>query len=206
MSGLFGGGGGGDIQAPKAPKPIQINLNDLAQQMSAADYASFNQQDQFMQQYYPDLWTAQQNMIKNAYMNLTGPLSPALQNTFVNNANMQSIQSLGGGDQGFGLAKGSLARNAAAANVASDQQGYEDYNRAMFENLNSMFSPRSFGMTPEDAANIFTFNNTQYNNYLQQQYGLDVNAYYQNQAQSAQSGASGLNFIMQIVGAAASAY
>ena len=59
------------------------------------------------------------------------------------------------------------------------------------EQMNNIWAPRSFGPTPEDAANMFTFNNTQMNNYLQQKYAGATQAYYANQGQAAAAGAAG---------------
>jgi len=176
----------------------------MEQEMTAADQAAYGAADAYMNKYYPALTQGRDRMIQQAYEAATGPLNPTLENTFVNTANMQSANALGGGNQSFGLGKGSLARNAAAASVASNEQGYQDYNRSLFEGLNSLYAPRSFGMTPEDAANVFTFNNTQMNNYLQQQYQLDVNAYYQNQGLAAQQGAAGTGLIGGLASAAIS--
>jgi hypothetical protein len=190
MGGVFGGGGG-SVKTVKPPKPIQLKLPQLQDQMVAADQAAYQQSDDYMKSFYPALTQARDQMIGQSYQNLTGPLKPTLENTFVNSANMGSINALGTGDQGFGMSTGSLARNAAAANVASNVQGYQDYNRSMFEQLNSLYAPRAFGMTPEDAANVFTFNNTQYNNYLQQLFAAQTQSYYANQGvQNAQAGAT----------------
>jgi hypothetical protein len=180
MSSLFGGGGS-SVQTPKAPKPIQLNAQNLQTNMVAADQAAYASADAYNNQFYPALTQARDQMIGQAYNAITGPLDPALQNTFVNQGNTKAMGAFGGGDQGFGLSTGSLGRNSAAATVASDEQKYQDYNRSVFENLNATFAPRAYGMTPEDAANVFTFNNTQFNNYLEQQYALATNAYYQNQ-------------------------
>jgi hypothetical protein len=178
----------------------------MEREMVAADQAAYAQADKYNDTFYPDLTHARDQMIGQAYGALTGPLNPSLENTFVNTGNMQSVNALGSGDQGFGLAKGSLARNASEASVASNEQGYQDYNRSLFQNLNSIYAPRTFGMNPEDAANIFTFNNTQYNNYLEQKFAADTQAYYQGQAQSAQQGAGVMGAITTVISAAAMAY
>jgi hypothetical protein len=200
MGGLFGGGGG-STKTVKPPKPIQLKLGQLENQMVNADQAAYSQADDYMKQYYPALTTARDSAIGQAYNAVTGPLNPSLQNTFVNTANMGSINALGGGDQGFGMSTGSLARNAAAANVATNTQNYQDYNRGLFEQLNSLYAPRSFGMTPEDAANVFTFNNTQYNNYLEQLFGAQTQSYYANQGAAASSQAAGLGALGSLGGA-----
>jgi len=184
--------------------------------MVAADQAAYTASDQYMSRYYPALTQARDDMIGQAYKAATGPLDPSVQNTFMNNANMQSASAFGGGDPtyGFGGAgagsswggKGSLARNAAAANVAQNTQAYQDYNRSLFQTLNSMYAPRTFGMTPEDAANVFTFNNTQYNNFLEQKFAGDTQAYYQNAGLAAGQQAQGLGLITSVLGAAATAY
>src|SRR5262245_26872518 len=128
MSSVFGGGGG-DVKPVNPPKPIQLNLDKLQNQAIGADQAAYGAADQYMSQYYPALTEGRDQAIEQAYNALTGPLDPQLQNAFVNRANMTSAAALGGGDQSFGLSKGSLARNAAAANVATQEQGYQDYNR-----------------------------------------------------------------------------
>jgi hypothetical protein len=202
MGGMFGGGGGGSVQAVKPPKPLKIKIGRLEKQMIGADQAAYAAGDQYMNKYYPSLRQARDQMIQQSYKALVGPLDPTLERSFVNTANMQSLGALGGGDQGFGLSKGSLARNAAAATVATEQQAYQDYNRNLFQQLNATYAPRSFGMTPEDAANLFTFNNTQYNNYLQQKFAAATQAYYSNQAAAAQSGAAGAGLIGQLGSAA----
>jgi len=221
MSGLFGGGGGGSVQAPNPPKPLQIKIPQMEKQMVAADQAAYAQGDQYMQQFYPSLWNAQQGMIGQAYQNLTGPLDPSLQNTFMTNANVQSANALGGGNSTFGFGggsfggagagsswggEGSLARNAAAANVAQNVQGYETYNQGFMNQLNTLFAPRTFGGTPEDLANMFTFNNTQYNNYLNEKFAGQTQAYYQNQGLAAGQSASTTGSILSIVGSIAAAY
>lgn len=239
MGGLFGGGGGGSVQTVNPPKPLQLDLSKLESDMTGADQAAYAQGDQYMSQYYPALTQARDSMIGTAYKNLTGPLDPKLENTFVNQGNMGSAAALGGGNQDYGLGSdappaasgakantydggggkfggagagsswggsGSLARNAAAATVAQDTMANQDYNRSLFEQLNTMYAPRSFGMTPEDAANIFTFNNSQLNNYLEQKFAAQTNAYYQNQGAAASSGASTIGVITSIIGAAATAY
>lgn len=220
MSSLFGGGSVGTVNPPQ---PIRLKLGQLERQMTNADRAAYGAADDYMAKYYPALTQGRDQAIQQAFGALTGPTPPELENTFVNAANMRSATALGGGDQSYGFApgggsfggagagsswggKGSLARNAAAAGVASQEQGFQDYNRSIFQQLNTMYAPRSFGMTPEDAANIFTFNNTQMNNYLQQKFGAQTNAYYQNVAQSAQSGASTIGVITSILSAAAAAY
>lgn len=210
MGSLFGGGGG--VETVNPPKPIKLKLGQLERRMISADQAAYGAADDYMSKYYPALTQGRDAAIEQAYNALTGPLNPSLQNTFVNAANMRSIGALGGGDQNFGFAPGgggfggggagsdwgkigSLARNAAAAGVATQEQGYQDYNRSLFQQLNTMYAPRSFGMTPEDAANVFTFNNTQYNNFLQQKFGAQTQAYYTNQGLAAQSGAAGTGLI-----------
>jgi hypothetical protein len=204
MGSLFGGGGGGS-QAPNPPKPLKVNASKLEGQMVAADQAAYGQADLYNSIYYPQLTQARDQMISQAYQGLTGPLNPSLENTFVNTGNMQSANALGSGDQGFGLSTGSLARNSAAASVASNEQQNQDYNRSVFENLNATFAPRAYGMTPEDAANIFTFNNTQMNNYLEQQFAGQTQAYYQNQGLAAGQAASTTGLIGSIGGALISA-
>jgi hypothetical protein len=199
MSTLFGGGS--SVSTPQAPKPIQLNAQQLQKNMVGADQAAYASADAYNNQFYPALTQARDQMIGQAYNAVTGPLDPALQNTFVNQGNTKAMGAFGGGDQGFGLSTGSMGRNSAAATVASDEQQYQDYNRSVFEQLNATFAPRAFGMTPEDAANLFTFNNTQYNNYLQQQFALATNAYYQNQGLAA--GAAGQT--AGLVGSVASA-
>ena len=159
MSTVFGGGGQAETVNP--PKPLKIKLNQMENEMVAGDQAAYQAADDYMAKYYPALTGARDKMISQAYDAITGPLDPTLENTFVNRGNMQSAAALGGGDQSFGLGKGSLACNAAAASVAQDTQANQDYNLSAFENLTGIYAPRGFGMTPEDAANIFTFNNTQ---------------------------------------------
>ena len=202
---MFGGGGGGG-KAVNPPKPIQIDINKMANDMLAGDTAAYNAGDAYMSQFYPDLTQGRNLAIEQAYQGVTGPPPPELENAFVNNANMGAASSLGGGDQSFGLGTGSLARRSAAASVASQGQNFEDYNRSVMENENAMYAPRSFGMTPEDAANFFTFNNTQMNNYLQQKFAAETQAYYQNQASGQAAGASTIGLITSILGAAATAY
>jgi hypothetical protein len=204
MGGMFGGGGG-SAQTVKPPKPIQLKLGQLEQNMVAADEAAYTAGDQYVSQYYPALAQARDNMIGQAYQAVTGPLDPTLQNSFVNAANMGSVNALGSGDQGFGLSTGSLARNAAAANVATNTQQYQDYNRNFFESLNNMYAPRSFGMTPQDAANVYTFNTTQYNNYLEQLQAAKTQAYYQNIASSNQQAGATAGLVGSIGGAVLSA-
>ena len=204
MGSVFGSGP--SVQAVKPPKPIQLDINQLEQNMVGADQAAYNAADQYMNQFYPALAQGRNNAINQAFQAVTGPLNPQLENTFVNQGNMQSIQALGAGNQSFGTGggksggatgagawadpSGSLARGSAAATVAQEEQGYQDTARQTMEQMNNMFSPRSFGMTPQDAANIFTFNNTQYNNYLQQLFAGQTNAYYQNAGLSAGAAAS----------------
>lgn len=214
MGGLFGGGGGG-AQTVNPPKPLQINLGNMQNEMVGADQAAWNAADAYNNQYYPNLTQARDKMIGQSYDALTGPLDPSLQNTFVNSANMGSIGAFGGGNPDFGFGGGgagsswggsSMAKNAASASVATNEQGYQDYNRANFENLNAQFAPRSFGMTPEDASNVGTFNTTQLNNYLQQKFAAQTQSYYSQVGASAQQGASTLGMITSIIGAAAAAY
>lgn len=218
MGGLFGGGGG-SVQAPSPPQPLKIKMGQLEKEMTAADQAAYGAADAYNTKYYPDLTKARDNMIGGAYKALTGPLDPGLQNTFMNVGNMGSLAAFGGGNPDAGMMFGgggagsswgknmkSMARNAAEASVATNVQGYQDYNRSLFQNLNTMFAPRAFGMTPEDSANIFTFNNTQYNNYLQQKFAADTNAYYQNAAAGAQQGSGIMSTITSVIGAAAAAY
>jgi hypothetical protein len=174
------GGGAAKAKPVQPAKPVQVNLNQLEQNAVAADQAAYTAEDQYLAQNFPALSQARDSMINQAYQAVTGPLDPTLQNTFMNQATSGSINAFGAGDQSFGAGQGSLARNAAAASVATNVQNYQDYNRAFFENLNTMFAPRSFGLTPTDAANVFTFNNTQMNNYLQQVNAAKTAAYYQN--------------------------
>jgi|SRR5215469_4097427 len=222
--------GGGSAKTVNPPKPLQIDIGQLGSEMTAADQAAYAQGDQYMQQYYPDLWNAQQNMIKQDYQNLTGPLDPTLQNTFMTHGNMATSAALGGGDQSFGVASkqaggggtfggggggsdwggSSLARNASAATVATDTQNYQDYNRAKFMQDNATWAPRVFGMTPEDYANFDIFNNTQINNYLQQKFAAQTQSYYQGLGASAAgtssaigAGASIISALIPIIASAA---
>jgi hypothetical protein len=211
MGSMFGGGGGAQTVNP--PKPLKINLGNMESDMVGADQAAWQAADDYNNQYYPNLTGARDKMINQAYDALTGPLDPALQNTFVNAGNMGSISAFGQGNPDFGLGGGgegswggsSMAKNASAASVASSEQGYQDYNRSLFEQLNTMYAPRTFGMTPEDAANVFTFNNTQMNNYLQQKFAAQTQSYYSQVGASAQQGAATTGLIGTLGAAAITA-
>jgi hypothetical protein len=181
MSSILGGGGS---SGPPSPPPFNpIDISKIANQALTQDisrYASY----QFP--VFPGLASVRQAEIEDAYKQLTGPLAPEFQSTFMNNAMTSTQRAVGGGDpfSGMNYQTGSFAKGAASASFTRQNLALEDYNRARFESLLGQNPVPGLGLSQNDLLSMYLYNTGAANASAMSNYSNQIagaNAAYANQ-------------------------
>jgi hypothetical protein len=177
---IFGGGG----QRPP-PKPKLADIQQVGNQAANTDITGLNLSDQNLQNQFPGMVAARNDQISNAAQQLTGPLDPTVENTFVNQGMQGAYNAFGSGDPYATITPGAATGNAVATSVANNVQNKQDYDRAYFE---SILQPnRQIGISGSDVGNLTAANVAAINNYRQTKYGGMYGNYNANQASSQQA-------------------
>lgn len=202
MSGIFGGGSSGGGSTPNPPAFQPIDINSVGNQALQADITGYNLSDANMAQRFPGLVSGRNQQISNAYNQLTGPLDPTVQNSFVNQGMAQSFGAFGGGNNMAGIGtSGTAAGNAVATSLANNVQKKQDYDRQYFEQLLGYNPQRQFGLSGEDVVNMAMANTQGQNAYNQQSYAAKYNNYNAKNAAKGQSSAAALGSTASIIAA-----
>ena len=196
---FLGGGGGSPPQAPPFKK---LNVADIANKALTTDQAWYKSL-QFP--VFPGMGDIRQAEIEDAYKQLTSPLSPEYQSTFVKSALNKSSVTTGGGDpfSGMALQKGSAARGGVSADVTRSTLAKQDYDRARFESLESANPIPGLGLSQQDLLGMYTYNTNASNANAMQRFSQGVagaNSAFQNQANMWNTVGSAVSSIGNIYG------
>ena len=152
--------GGGAGTAPKPPKFNPVDLGSAQANAIAADIRGYDFSDADFASRFPGLVAGRQESISNAYNQLTGPLDPTVETSFVNKGIGESMNAFGGGDPDAGIGgSGTASRKAVASSVANSVQGKQDYDRSFFDSMLQSNPERTFGLSGGDLSNL-SINNT----------------------------------------------
>jgi hypothetical protein len=172
--GLSGGGSSsGSSQPAKVPiYPVDILNTELAG--IQADTFGYDFSDKDFASRFPGLVAARDTDITKSYNELTGPLNPEVERSFVEKGLEQSDMAFGAGQEApMSLTdKGSIGRNTAATAVAQQTIGYQDAARQNFEQLLAQNPERAFGLNGGDILNLSLLNQSNRVNAINQAKGL----------------------------------
>ena len=166
MSSMLGGGQSG----PPSPPPFHpLNIfggpdaPPNSGQQGIADRAlnqDINRYNDMGFPVFPGMTAIRDNEIKDAYSQLTGPLSSDFSNAFLRNATVAQAGNTGGGDlySGMAIRDGSMAKGAATASVARQTLAKQDYDRARFEGLINANPVPQLGLSQNDLLGLSVYN------------------------------------------------
>jgi hypothetical protein len=179
----MGGGGGGD--APKAPPFHPLKIGNITQAALTKDIDWYKS---LQYPVFPGMTDLRQGEIEDAYKQLTSPLAPEYQSTFMKAALGKSEAVTGGGDpfSAMGMTKGSFAKGGVAADVTRSALAKQDYDRTRFDTLMSQNGIPGLGLSQQDILALYTYNTNAQNasNMANYQTGIaNANADYAAQAQ-----------------------
>ncbi len=195
------GGGGGSTSAPNPPAPQLANIGQLENQAVSADTTGYNLSDQAFAAQFPGLVSARNQQLTDAYNQLTGPLDPNVQQSFMNQGIGQSLGSFGSGNPYATINKDTASGKAVETSLANNVQNKQNYDRTYFESLLALNPQRQIGLSGSDVANLSAANTAAQNAYLQSKYAGAYGTYSANNAaQGQQQGA-----LLGTVGSLASA-
>ncbi len=125
---------------------------------------------------FPGMTKLRDAEIEDAYKQLTGPLSPDFQNTFVRNASVTAQGATGGGDpfSGMGMGKGSFSRGGQTASVARQTLAKQDYDRARFEGLLQANPVPQLGLSQNDLLSLSIYNTGAQNAWSMSNYANNI--------------------------------
>jgi hypothetical protein len=148
----------GKQPTPETPKPapfFPIDIAKTGQDAINADQAGFATSDADFQKRFPGLALGRTSEVDDAYKQLTGPLDPNVQSSFVNQGLSSALTAFGGGSPYANVTgAGTAGKKAVSSSVANDVSQKQDYDRSAFNNLITTNLPRAFGLSGSDAANL----------------------------------------------------
>lgn len=174
---------------PVAPAPFYpIDIQGTARQARTADQEAYARSDADFASRFPGLVRGESLNLDQTYKNLTGPLDPTIQSSFVDKGVAKSLSAFGGGTPGVGLGDiGSAGRNTTAASFANSVLEKQDYDRGAFNNALASNPQRAIGPSGEDAVSWLIKNTGDQNQINQTNYAGNV------QQENAQQAASDAN-------------
>lgn len=174
---------GGGAKAPEQPPFHALDIEKIA---DAALKQDIRRYQSYRYPQFPGLTAVRQAEIDDAYKQLTGPLDPSFQQTFMRGAASTAQQVTGGGDpmSGMGLRAGSFGGGAMSANVTRQAMAKQDYDRTRLEGLIQANPLPGLGLSQRDILGLYVYNTGAQNASAMQGYAADVAA--ANQAYSNQ--------------------
>ncbi len=152
--------GGGSSSAPQAPVFHPLNIAQISEGATQGDIAASDYNYNELANRLPGMVSAQNADIDSAYKQLTGPLDPTLQNTFLNQGVGGALGAVGGGDpmSALALQKGSFAKGAASASVANQTTNYQTQTQQYLESLLAANPQQWYGLSGADIASLNLYN------------------------------------------------
>jgi len=166
-------------QAPTIPKPqnpgqmpafISANPQQIENQAVSMDQQAYGLSDADFRQRYPQLYNAQQTFMNNLNSQMSGNITPQLQNLWTQSGLTGALGATGG----WSLGSGTTGMANIARNLGLNQRQYQQDLLNQFQTANSTFTPRTFGVSGADAANIALSNIAGQNNWNQANYAYKV--------------------------------
>lgn len=182
--------GKGTPQAPQAPAFNPVDIPDAMARALSYDVAGYDWSDNDFLSRFPGLVAQRNQQLDSAYNELTGPLNPTVEGSFLRQGLGQGIASTGSGDplSGLGMTEGSAGRNAASASFANSVLAKQDYDRSFFDQLLAANPQRQFGLGGGDVAGLAALNTGGLNAFNQMDFQSQLAGIYGQGAQSAQTG------------------
>lgn len=165
-------------QDPQSPTPVPfypISIDQTAAQATQADQDAFARSDADFASRFPGLVAGQNAQLDQDYKNLTGPLDPTLQNSFVTQGLAKSLNAFGGNSGTNATTEGSIGKNAISGDVANSVLANQDYNRNVFNQDVSQNPLRAIGPSGSDAVSWLIKNTGDQNQINQTNYAGSVN-------------------------------
>jgi hypothetical protein len=152
------------------PQFIAANPTAIEQQAVGMDQQAYGLSDADFRQRYPQLWNSQQTALNNLQSQMSGNVTPQLQNTWARAGLGGALGATGGWSMGTGTpGMANIARN-----LGVDQMGYQQQVLNQFQQANQTFQPRTFGLSGADASQIALSNLAGQNNWNQTNYAYQV--------------------------------
>lgn len=169
MSSMFGGG----AKPPEAPPFHPIDIAKISDRALNQDQRWY---DSLKFPVFPGLSDARQAEIDDAYKQLTGPLSPEFQSSFMNNATLASRSATGGGDpySGMNMQKGSFAKGVQSSTFAREELAKQDYDRSRMETLQNENPIPGLGLSQQDLLSMYVYNTGAQNAWAQNNYSSQI--------------------------------
>lgn len=165
--------------APTMPKPtlpgpmpafIPANPTQIEQQAVGMDQTAYGLSDADFKARYPQLYGSQQTMLNNLQNQMSGSVTPQLQNLW----SRSGLTSALGATGNWSLGTGTAGQANVARNLGQSQQAYQQQLLNQFNVANATFRPRTFGLSGADAAQIGLSNIAGQNNWNQANYAYQV--------------------------------
>jgi hypothetical protein len=186
-------------QAPQLPKYqppaggmppfIKADPNAIESQAVSMDRQAYGLSDADFKQRYPQLYNTQQNFLNNLNTQMSGNISPQMENVWGTAGLGNAIGSTGN----WSLGAGTPGMASIARNLGVDQLGYQNNLLNQFSVANENFRPRTFGLSGADTSQIALANLAGQNNWNQADFAYKVQESQYAAGQGAQQAALNAN-------------
>jgi hypothetical protein len=160
------------MQTPTMPAFIQANPQAIEQQATSMDEQAYGLSDADFKARYPQLYQAQQTDLSNLNSQMSGNITPQMQNLWARSGLTNALNSTGG----WSLGTGTPGMASVARNLGIDQMNYQNQLQQQFQTANNTFRPRTFGLSGADASQIALSNIAGQNNWNQANYAYNFEA------------------------------
>jgi hypothetical protein len=160
------------MQTPTMPAFISANPQQIEQQAVGMDEQAYGLSDADFKARYPELYQAQQTDLNNLNSEMSGNITPQMQNLWTRGGLTSALNSTGG----WSLGSGTPGMANVARNLGIDQMGYQNQLQQQFQTANNTFRPRTFGLSGADSAQIALSNIAGQNNWNQANYAYNFEA------------------------------
>src|SRR5260221_14184381 len=127
--------------APVMPPFIQANPQAIEPSATAMDEQAYGLSDADFKARYPQLYQAQQTDINNLNSQMSGNVTPQLQNLWARSGLTNALGSTGS----WSLGTGTPGMANVARNLGLNQMQYQQQLQSQFQTANDTFKPRTFG-------------------------------------------------------------
>jgi hypothetical protein len=152
------------------PAFVPANPQAIESQAVSMDQQSYGLSDADFKQRYPQLANAQNTFLNNLNTQMSGNISPQMENVMTTAGLGGAVGSTGN----WSLGSGTAGMSNIARNLGLDQMNYQNQLMNQFQVANNTFQPRTFGISGGDTAQIALSNLAGQNNWNQANYASQV--------------------------------
>jgi hypothetical protein len=171
------------------PAFISADPSQIEAQAVSMDQQAYGLSDADFRQRYPQLYNSQQTFLNNLNTQMSGNISPQMQNVWLRSG----LQGAVGATGNWSLGTGTTGMANIARNLGLDQMQYQNQVLNQFQMANDTFRPRTFGLSGADSAQIALANLAGQNNWNQANYAYKVQESQYAAGQGAQQAALNAN-------------